>query len=75
MSDTGLTIKIGSTADTKGFDQATEGLHRSTEAAHEFVNALKLGVGIDLGGKLVESIREIPHLLRRPWPRGSSSTP
>lgn len=64
MSDTGLTIKIGSTADTKGFDQATEGLHRSTEAAHEFVNALKLGVGIDLGGKLVESIREIPHLLR-----------
>lgn len=64
MSDTGLTIKIGSTADTKGFDQATEGLHRSTEAAHEFVNALKLGVGIDLGGKLVESIREIPNLLR-----------
>ena len=64
MSDTGLTIKIGSTADTRGFDQATEGLHRSTEAAHEFVNALKLGVGIDLGGKLVESIREIPNLLR-----------
>lgn len=64
MSDTGLTIKIGSTADTKGFDQATESLHRSTEAAHEFVNAIKLGVGIDLGGKLVESIREIPNLLR-----------
>ena len=64
MSDQGLTIKIGSTADTKGFDQATEGLHRSTEAAHEFVNAIKLGVGIDLGGKLVESLREIPNLLR-----------
>lgn len=64
MADTGLTIKIGSKADTKGFEQATDSLHRSTEAAHEFVNALKLGVGIDLGGKLVESIREIPHLLR-----------
>ncbi len=64
MSDTGLTIKIGSTADTKGFDQATDSLHRSTEAAREFVDTLKLGVGIDLGGKLVESIREIPALLR-----------
>lgn len=64
MADTGLTIKIGSTADTRGFDQATEGLHRSTEAARGFVDTLKLGVGIDLGGKLVESIREIPNLLR-----------
>lgn len=64
MSDAGLTIKIGSTADTRGFDAATEGLTKAEHAAREFIDTLKLGVGIDLGGKLVESVREIPNILR-----------
>jgi hypothetical protein len=51
------TIKIGSTADTKGFDDLEH-------AAISFIDVLKAGVGLDLGGRLVSGIAEIPRVFQ-----------
>jgi len=63
-------IRVGSTADTRGLTELNAKLTESEAHAREFINTLKLGVGIDLGGKLVESIREIPNLLREATAQG-----
>jgi hypothetical protein len=70
MSDPSLMIRVGSTADTRGLTELNAKLTESEAHAREFYNTLKLGVGIDLGGKIVESIREIPDLLREATARG-----
>jgi hypothetical protein len=46
------------------FDQVQGKLKGMTKAAEDFVSALKAGVGIDLGGKLVSSLQEIPRVLQ-----------
>ena len=70
MSDPSLNIRVGSTADMRGLNELDSKLTESERKAQEFINTLKLGVGIDLGGKIVESIREIPDLLREATARG-----
>ncbi|MEZ0255123.1 MAG: hypothetical protein ACAI37_07585, partial [Chthoniobacter sp.] len=61
------TIKLrieGEGSNLQAFDEATHKIEGMTEAAHEFVETLKMGVGIDLGGRIVEGIAEIPNVLR-----------
>lgn len=72
MGDDGqFIIRIGiPRGDVSGAEQAEQALHKSRQAAEEFIHTLKLGVGIDLGGKLVESIQEIPNLLREATAEG-----
>jgi len=70
MSDPNITIRVGSTSDTRGLEQSEAALKHNEEAARDFLNTLKLGVGIDLGGKIVESIRDIPNVLREATTRG-----
>lgn len=63
-------IKIGSTSDTSGIDKATGALKRADQAADEFVASIKAGVGIDIGGKIVNSISAIPSVLTDAISRG-----
>lgn len=63
-------IKIGSQADTSGFDKVTAAEKRATEAGKEFIDTLKMGVGIDIGGRLVNSIAQIPAFLKAATDRG-----
>lgn len=52
-------------ADTAAGAREGEGaLHRAAAAAADFVAALKTGVSIDLGHRLVEGLLEVPALLR-----------
>jgi hypothetical protein len=64
MSDNYVKIHIGSDLDARGFDDAKKGFEEMDGAAKEFVETLKLGAGIDIGGRIVEGIAEIPNVLR-----------
>ena len=63
-------IQIGSRADTAGIDKATGALKRADAAADEFVASIKAGVGIDIGGKIVNSLAAIPGVLQDAVSRG-----
>lgn len=72
-----LKIRIGSQADTTGLNKAEDAveelrseLKRADQAADEFIQSIKMGVGIDLGGRLVQSIASIPGLLQGAISRG-----
>jgi hypothetical protein len=66
----GIKIHIGTTADTSGVNKTTDALKRADAAADEFVQSIKAGVGIDIGGRLVSSIASIPTLLQNAVSRG-----
>ncbi len=57
-------IFIGSEFDGRGFDGADRRFRELSGAAKEFIDTLKMGVGIDLGGRLVQSLAEVPALLQ-----------
>lgn len=63
-------IKLQGTADTTAWVQAQGVLKGLTNEANQFVDTLKAGVGIDLGGKLVNSIAAIPNLFKSILERG-----
>lgn len=63
-------IQIGSRADTGGIDKAAGALKRADAAADDFVAAIKAGVGIDIGGKIVNSLAAIPGMLQNAVSRG-----
>jgi hypothetical protein len=63
-------IRIGSEFDGRGFQQADQGFDALTSQAKEFFDTLKMGVGIDLGGRLVQSIAEIPAMFQNALARG-----
>jgi len=65
-----IKIKIGSEADTGGFDKMAAAEKRATDAAHDFVDAIKQGVGIDIGGRLVESVAAIPAMFKEAISKG-----
>lgn len=55
-------IHLQGTADTQKWLQAEGQLRKLDSAADEFISSLRQGVGIDLGGKLVNSISKLPQL-------------
>lgn len=63
-------IHIGTTGDTRGVKDVENALKRADSAADGFLDSLKAGVGIDLGGKLVNSIAAIPNMLQDAVSRG-----
>lgn len=64
MADNFIHIRINSQADNGGFESANKKLGELKESARSFVDTLKLGVGIDFGHRIVESIAEIPRALQ-----------
>lgn len=63
-------IKIITVGDTKGVEDVEKSLKHAETAADDFLNSIKAGVGIDLGGKLVNSIAAIPGILQSAVSRG-----
>jgi len=63
-------IRIGSTGDTSGIDKMTGALGRADKAADEFIASIKAGVGIDIGGRIVNSLSQIPAVLQNAIARG-----
>ncbi len=61
MSDF-VRIKIGSEADVSGLDKMEQALAHATGAANQFIDSLKLGIGIDIGGKIVGALDQIPRV-------------
>ncbi len=59
-----ISIRIGSSADTAGFEKADAAIHKITDSAKGMVAALAAGVAIDLGGRLVGSLAAIPNILQ-----------
>jgi|GEM_PF-6022961 len=55
-------IQLQGTADTQQWLKAEGTLRSLDSAADDFVNSLKAGVGIDLGGKLVNSLGQLQGL-------------
>jgi len=68
--NTSVLIRIGSTADTAAIDRTTSALGKAEAAADDFVESIKAGVGIDIGGRIVNSIAQIPQVLKSAIDRG-----
>ncbi len=62
----GNTVKIliGSEYDGKGFSSLERDFEKANRSAKEFIDTLKMGVGIDLGGRIVASLAELPAMLQ-----------
>ncbi len=63
-------ISIGSEFDGRGFSLADGAFRNLNTSAQEFVNTLKTGVGIDLGGRLVRTLAEVPIALKEALTHG-----
>lgn len=50
-------VRISASADTTGYRQATQ-------AANDFTNAIKAGIGIDLGGRIVTQLAQLPNIFQ-----------
>lgn len=53
--------EIGNAAPS--IDRATKALNAADRAADDFVASLKMGVGIDIGGRLVNAVAAIPQIM------------
>lgn len=58
-------IRIGTEADVRGVDQTVDALGRAKGAADQFVESIKAGVGIDIGGRIVNSVLRLPEILKQ----------
>lgn len=47
----------------KAGNKTAASLSKADQAAQDFVNSIKMGVGIDIGGKIVNSLAAIPNIL------------
>lgn len=65
-----IKIHIGTSSDVGGIDRATAALRRADAAADDFIQSIKMGVGIDIGGKSVNSIGAIPGIFQQAISRG-----
>lgn len=63
-------IKIGSQGDTGGIDKVTGSLKKADQAADQFIDSIKAGIGIDIGGKIVNSLAAIPGVIQNAISRG-----
>lgn len=63
-------IHLQGTSDTQQWLKAEGQLRKLDNAANDFISSLKQGVGIDLGGKLVNSIAQLPNLFTSVLQRG-----
>jgi hypothetical protein len=63
-------IKIGSSFDGSGFTGAENAFKSVNAKANEFIETLKMGVGVDLGGKIVQSLAAIPAAFQNAISRG-----
>lgn len=61
-------VQLG--AGSASVDRVTSSLRGADTAADDFVNSIKAGVGIDLGGRIVNSIAAIPGILLAAKDRG-----
>ena len=59
---TNFQIKLQGTADTKQWVEAQGVLRNLDTQAKQFIDSLRAGVGIDLGGKLVNSLAALPNV-------------
>ena len=55
-------IHLQGTADTKEWAAANGLLGKLSRSADDFVESIRAGVGIDLGGKLVNRLASLPRL-------------
>lgn len=69
MSDT-FKIHLQGTAETRQWLAAEGQLRKLDNAANDFLNSLKQGVGIDLGGKIVNSLAALPNAFQGLLQRG-----
>lgn len=69
MSDV-YKIHLQGTAETQAFLRAEGDLRKVTSAADDFIKSLKQGVGIDLGGRIVDSIMQLPGIFTGILERG-----
>jgi hypothetical protein len=69
MSET-FKIHLQGTSDTQQWLKAEGQLRKLDNAANDFISSLKQGVGIDLGGKLVNSIAQLPQMFGNVLERG-----
>ncbi len=65
-----IKIKISSEADLAGFERANEKFKELDKSAGNFLDTLKLGVGIDIGGKVVAQIGRLPEIFSEAVQRG-----
>ena len=63
-------IHLQGTSDTQQWLKAEGQLRKLDDAASDFLSSLKQGVGIDLGGKLVNSIAQLPQMFGNVLERG-----
>jgi len=63
MPDPKVTIRIGSTADTRGIKQSQAELDRLKSSAKQAADALRTGFGVDIAGRIVSSFASIPTAL------------
>ena len=69
MSET-FKIHLQGTAETQQWLQAEGTLRKLDDAASDFINSLKQGVGIDLGGRLVSGLGQLQNMFTAVVKRG-----
>lgn len=63
-------IRLQGTSDTRAWVQAQGVLRALDSQAQQFVDSLRAGVGIDLGGKIVNSLAALPNVFTSTLRRG-----
>lgn len=70
MSFENINIRIATQFDGSGAAAAQQGFRNVTKAADELINSIKLGIGLDLGGRIVQQVSRIPAILQSAVARG-----